>query len=102
MRNRVVTFAGRPVLVTWQQTSWVAIVGVPLDTEPGSHHVKVQQPGASERELPFQVAAKQYAVQQLKVPPSQVNLSPEDEARVARETEKVRGALECFHAARRR
>ena len=35
-------------------------------------------------------------MQQLKVPPSQVNLSPEDEARVARETEKVRGALEAF------
>ena len=35
-------------------------------------------------------------MQQLKVPPSQVNLSPEDEARVARETEKVRAALDAF------
>jgi len=92
----VVTYAGRPVLVAWQQASWLAIVGIPLDTEPGDHQVKVQQPGAGERELAFQVAAKQYAVQQLKVPPNQVNLSPEDEARVARETDKVRGALEAF------
>jgi murein DD-endopeptidase MepM/ murein hydrolase activator NlpD len=92
----VVTYAGRPVLVAWQQASWVAIVGVPLDTEPGIQHVKVQEPGAGARELAFQVAAKQYAVQQLKVPPNQVNLSPEDEARVARETEKVRGALDAF------
>ena len=30
------------------------------------------------------------------MPPSQVNLSPEDEARVARETEKVRAALDAF------
>ena len=92
----VVTYASRPALVAWQQSSWLAIVGIPLDTEPGEHHVRVQQPGANERELTFKVAAKQYAVQQLKVPPSQVNLSPEDEARVARETEKVRGALEAF------
>jgi murein DD-endopeptidase MepM/ murein hydrolase activator NlpD len=92
----VVTYAGRPVLVAWQQASWLAILGIPLDTEPGEYHVQVQQPGANERQLSFKVAAKQYAVQQLKVPPSQVNLSPDDEARVARETEKVRGALEAF------
>jgi murein DD-endopeptidase MepM/ murein hydrolase activator NlpD len=92
----VVTYAGRPVLVTWDQASWLAIVGIPLDTEPGEHHVKVRQAGADERQLSFKVAAKEYAVQQLKVPPSQVNLSAEDEARVARETEKVRGAIDGF------
>lgn len=92
----VVTYAGRPVLVAWQQASWLAILGIPLDTEPGEYQVQVQQPGADERQLSFTVAAKQYAVQQLKVPPSQVNLSPDDEARVARETEKVRGAIEAF------
>jgi len=48
--------------------------------------------------LAFEVAPKEYAVQQLKVPPSQVNLSPEDEARVARESEKVRAALDAFSA----
>jgi len=35
-------------------------------------------------------------VQQLKVAPAQVNLSPEDEARVTQEREKVRTALEGF------
>ena len=92
----VVNYGSKPVLVAWQQDGWLAIVGIPLDTEPGAHHLKVQQPGANERELAFKVAPKQYATQQLKVPPSQVNLSPEDEARVARETEKIRGALESF------
>ena len=48
------------------------------------------------RQLAFKVAAKQYSVQQLKVAPSQVNLSPEDEARVTSEREKVRAALEGF------
>jgi murein DD-endopeptidase MepM/ murein hydrolase activator NlpD len=92
----VVTFAGRPVLVARETSGWLAIVGVPLDTEPGEHQVVVRQPGGSERTLAFEVAAKEYAVQQLKVPPNQVNLSAEDEARVARESEKVRGALDGF------
>ena len=55
--------------------SWMAIVGIPLDTEPGEYHVEVKQPGANERQLAFKVAAKEYAVQRLKVPPNQVNLS---------------------------
>jgi murein DD-endopeptidase MepM/ murein hydrolase activator NlpD len=45
------------------------------------------------------VKPKTYSVQQLKVPPGQVNLSPEDEARVAKETAKVRAALDSFSAA---
>ncbi len=94
----VVSYSGRPVLVTREPTGWVAIVGIPLDTEPGEYQVSVQQPGANQRQIAFKVAAKQYAVQQLKVPPSQVNLSAEDEARVTRETEKVRAALDGIHA----
>ena len=94
----VVTYSGRSVLVAREPVGWLAIVGIPLDTEPGDYQVSVQQPGANPRQLPFKVAAKQYRVQQLKVPPNQVNLSAEDEARVARETEKVRAALDGFTA----
>ena len=54
------------------------------------------QAGGGEQKLPFQVIAKKYAVQQLKVAPGQVNLSPENEARVAGETEKVKAALNSF------
>jgi murein DD-endopeptidase MepM/ murein hydrolase activator NlpD len=93
-----VSYAGRQVLVVWDGTNWLAIVGIPLDTAPGDQQVTVQSPGATGHQLTFKVAAKQYAVQQLKVPPGQVNLSPENEARVARETEKIRGALESFTA----
>src|SRR5688500_5216669 len=92
----VVTYAGKPVLVARQAANWIAVVGIPLDTEPGEYHLDVQQPGADPRQLQFKVLTKDYAVQQLKVPPSQVNLSPENEARVARETEKVRAALDAF------
>ncbi len=92
----VVKYSGQPVLVVREAAGWLAIVGIALDTQPGEYQLQVQQPGANERQIPFKIADKQYSVQQLKVPPSQVNLSAEDEARVADEVKKVRGALESF------
>jgi len=93
-----VAFKGRPVMVVRHQDSWLAILGLGLSIEPGDYHIDVLSKSGSEQKLPFKVAPKQYAVQQLKVPPNQVNLSPEDEARVAKETEKVRAALDAFTA----
>jgi len=92
----IVNYGGRPAFVARHQDGWLAVVGIPLDSEPGEQHVEVTAPGAEARELKFTVAPKQYSVQQLKVPPSQVNLSPEDEARVQRESEKQRAALDSF------
>jgi murein DD-endopeptidase MepM/ murein hydrolase activator NlpD len=92
----VVRYGDRAVLIVRQADGWLAIVGISLDTAPGAYHVDVQQRGAAAQALPFHISAKQYRVQELKVPPSQVNLSPEDEARVSREQEKVRGVLAAF------
>jgi murein DD-endopeptidase MepM/ murein hydrolase activator NlpD len=92
-----VTFNDRPVMVARQGNAWLAIVGIGLSIEPGEYHVDVQQPDGSEKkQLPFTVTAKEYAVQQLKVAPGQVNLSPENEARVKTEGAKVRAALDAF------
>jgi murein DD-endopeptidase MepM/ murein hydrolase activator NlpD len=93
-----VNYAGKQVLVARQQDGWLAILGVSLDTAPGDYQVSVLQPGANPRQLPFKVLDKQYAVQQLKVAPNQVNLSAEDEARVGREGAKVHAALASFSA----
>jgi murein DD-endopeptidase MepM/ murein hydrolase activator NlpD len=91
-----VAFDGKPVMVVRQGDAWLAIVGIGLTIEPGEYHVAVQQPGGSERQLPLTVKPKDYAVQQLKVAPGQVNLSPENEARVKTESAKVRAALDAF------
>jgi murein DD-endopeptidase MepM/ murein hydrolase activator NlpD len=93
-----VTYGGKPVLVVRQADGWQAIVGISLDTAPGEYHVDVQQPGAPARQLTFRISPQQYRVQQLKVAPGQVNLSPEDEARVNGEQEKVRIVLSAFTA----
>jgi murein DD-endopeptidase MepM/ murein hydrolase activator NlpD len=94
-----VTFKDRAVMVVRHQDSWLAVVGLGLNVEPGEYQVDVRQPDGAERKLAFTVAPKTYAVQQLKVPPGQVNLSPENEARVATETQKVRTALDSFSPA---
>jgi murein DD-endopeptidase MepM/ murein hydrolase activator NlpD len=91
-----VSYAGKPVLVARQNEAWVAVVGVALDTAPGDIEVSVKRGSGPEQPLRFRIADKKYSVQELKVPPGQVNLSAEDEARVARETEKVRAAVESF------
>ena len=70
----VVTFEGKRVAVVRQTSGWVAVVGLGLSLPPGPHSVSVEQ----------------------LVAPGQVNLSPEDEARVAREQEKVKAALAGF------
>jgi murein DD-endopeptidase MepM/ murein hydrolase activator NlpD len=93
-----VTFNGKPVMVVRRAGQWRTIVGIPLAAEPGKATIEYSQPQAKEMGVVFDIRPKQYATQQLKVPPNQVNLSPEDEARVARETEKVRAALDAFSA----
>jgi murein DD-endopeptidase MepM/ murein hydrolase activator NlpD len=97
-RLPIAKFGDRQVMVVRKGGAWLAVLGIGLSTEPGDYQVEVRNSGGGEQQLPFKVLAKQYAVQELKVAPNQVNLSPEDEARVARETEKMRGAREAFTA----
>jgi murein DD-endopeptidase MepM/ murein hydrolase activator NlpD len=74
------------VLVSRDDGKWIALVGIPLDAEPGSKIwlVAEQVNGAAER-FEIDVQPKQYAEQHLKVKPGQVELSPEDLARYERE-----------------
>ncbi len=92
----VVNYDGSPVMVLRQPSGWVAVVGIHLDTRPGAKSVDVQQPGRDPSKISFQVLPKSYRTQQLKVAPGQVNLSSENEQRVAREQEKMRAAMTTF------
>ncbi|HEY7379445.1 MAG TPA: peptidoglycan DD-metalloendopeptidase family protein [Steroidobacteraceae bacterium] len=81
------------VMVLADRDRWRAIVGIPLSTKPGKQTVRIEQRGAELRHASFTVGKKQYAVQKLKVPPAQVNLSPEDLERVAKERVHIDAAL---------
>lgn len=90
-----VRFEGDRVLRLRHEGRWRAVVGIPLARQPGPAAVEVIE-GGTTRRLPFTVEGKQYTNQYLKVPARQVDLSPEDLARVEREQARIRAALATF------
>ncbi len=82
-----VSLDGVPVLVSGRPGGWTAVVGIPLDAEPGERLLEVRREGAAPESLPFAVAPVRYAEQRLKVAPGKVDLSPADLARHERERE---------------
>ena len=91
----VATFNGARVMLLPNGKDWRAVVGIPLAQKPGVATLTIAR-GATHELLKFAVKRKSYAAQYLTVPPRQVELSPEDEARVAREQVKLRAALATF------
>ena len=90
-----VTFEGKRVMVLRRDAGWVAVVGIPLARSPGPAQVEIRQGGAP-LTRGFTIEGKAYATQSLKVAPRQVDLSPEDAARVARESPILRKAMDTF------
>jgi murein DD-endopeptidase MepM/ murein hydrolase activator NlpD len=95
-RAPIVTFDGKRALVLKVEQGWRTIVGLPLDASPGTARVAVRGGDAPEQSLEFQITAKQYATQSLKVAPAKVNLSKKDLARSAREHQRVAAAFATF------
>jgi murein DD-endopeptidase MepM/ murein hydrolase activator NlpD len=90
-----VSFAGQRVMLLPGGAGWRAIVGIPLDQQPGEVEVEVGQDGRREVRR-VRIEGKQYAAQYLKVPPRQVDLAPADLARVEAEQARIRAALATF------
>jgi murein DD-endopeptidase MepM/ murein hydrolase activator NlpD len=79
-------------MVIQDGTGWVAVIGIPLSAPLAARSVLVHD-GDGRQQLEFTVSEKLYASQSLKVAPRQVNLSPEDLARVNRERVIIDAAL---------
>jgi murein DD-endopeptidase MepM/ murein hydrolase activator NlpD len=85
------------VLVAREDGEWVALVGIALATKPGSTlRVEAERAGGAVERFEIAVARKAYASQHLKVPPGQVELSPEDLARYERERAHLAGVVKTF------
>jgi murein DD-endopeptidase MepM/ murein hydrolase activator NlpD len=88
-----VRFQGRRVLVARDRTGWVAIVGIPLDTKPGTASLDVDgvgEPRSSPVAQPFEVTDKQYPVQKLTIADNRkVDPPAEDMKRIMREQEVI-------------
>jgi murein DD-endopeptidase MepM/ murein hydrolase activator NlpD len=86
-----------PVLRTGDR--WVAIVGIPLDTKPGTQVARLETPGdaGGSRPLEFAVENRQYEEQRLTVKNQRhVDPSKEDLARIAAERERIDAALGTY------
>jgi murein DD-endopeptidase MepM/ murein hydrolase activator NlpD len=91
----VATLDGARAMVLREGDRWIVVVGIPLGTKPGRQELMVNHGGKTGR-LGFDVAAKTYDVQRLKVAPGQVDLSKRDLERVEKEKVRIRKALTGF------
>jgi murein DD-endopeptidase MepM/ murein hydrolase activator NlpD len=93
----LVRYAGQRVLVLRQSGHWLAVVGIPLDAQPGTAQIVVRRAGAADDEtLGFQISGKEYQLQRLTVAPSKVDLSKHDLERVEHEQDHLHQALATF------
>jgi murein DD-endopeptidase MepM/ murein hydrolase activator NlpD len=90
----VVRFQGQRCMVLRQGDHWLAVVGIPLAASPGQATLEVEN--STPREISFQIADKQYAVQRLTVQPSQVNPPKSELERVARDQKRQHDAVTTF------
>jgi murein DD-endopeptidase MepM/ murein hydrolase activator NlpD len=91
-----VNVEGSPAMVLPDHGTWLAIVGIPLSATLGEHTVNVVDADGTAHELSYSVGPKQYAEQQLTVPPSKVDLSAKDLARYQTEQQRLHAALATF------
>ena len=78
----IVRFNGNRVLVAGDESEWLAVVGIALETRAGSKlPLAIERAHRDSSTLKFAVGRNEYAVQRLTVKPGQVELSPEDLAR---------------------
>jgi murein DD-endopeptidase MepM/ murein hydrolase activator NlpD len=92
----LVQWQGHRVAVVTEGARRKALVGIALSTEPGEHPLTVQDAGGAQRIVPIKVAPKKYREQRLTVPQRQVDLSPEDAARVEKEQQHLRTIYDSF------
>jgi murein DD-endopeptidase MepM/ murein hydrolase activator NlpD len=92
----MVRFSNRAVLTVIEGERRKALVGLALATKPGPFAIDVRRLSGPAEKLPFEVKAKKYVEQRLKVPQRQVDLAPADLARVELETKRIRQSLDSF------
>jgi murein DD-endopeptidase MepM/ murein hydrolase activator NlpD len=93
----VARLGAQRVLVLRDGTEWVALVGIALSTKPGSKlRVEAERADGSIGRHEVTVAGKDYPAQHLKVPPGQVELSPEDLERYQRERTHLARVIRTF------
>jgi murein DD-endopeptidase MepM/ murein hydrolase activator NlpD len=92
----VVTLDGQRAMVLRSEGRWIAVVGLPLSEKAGHLTVVVRNGDAPETSIGFDITDKHYVTQSLKVAPSKVDLSKEDEERVNGEIPHIKAIEATF------
>jgi len=94
----IATFNDQRVAVMRENDQWVAVVGIPLATDPGPHAVRVETPNGVV-DAPFDVVDKKYRTQHLTVKNQRhVEPNPDDLKRIEGERKRSDAALGRFMA----
>jgi murein DD-endopeptidase MepM/ murein hydrolase activator NlpD len=93
-----VSFDGHRAPVLRRGSTWIAVVGVPLDAKQGVQRLAVEDSATGiERSVDFSIRDKKYSEQHLTVQNQrQVDPSPEDLERISAERVRIDRALESY------
>jgi murein DD-endopeptidase MepM/ murein hydrolase activator NlpD len=92
----LVEFAGHRAAVVRRDDRWVAVVGLPLSTKPGTQQLHVVRNNES-RQVAFFIKDKHYRTQKLQIENQrQVTPTAEDLTRIEHERERIDAALGSF------
>ncbi|GGJ92336.1 peptidoglycan DD-metalloendopeptidase family protein [Pseudomonas matsuisoli] len=91
------TYLGKPVLVVREDDArWIAIVGIPLTTKPGTQKIRTER-DSGPVELPFSVNSRVYREQRITLKnKEQVSPSPTNLKRIERELAEQTKAYDQF------
>ena len=89
------SFRGMPVLVMQSDDSWFAVVGIPLDTQPGDLVIR-----SGAEDIRIEVGDHAYREQHLTVQPNYVTPNEEELKRIGRERKIIDTALTNFSKVR--
>ncbi|MGD2139687.1 MAG: peptidoglycan DD-metalloendopeptidase family protein [Burkholderiales bacterium] len=93
----VVRMGNNRIMVIGDPVQWQAVVGIALATKQGSTlHISVNRADGDDVRLPIQIGSKNYATQELKVKPGQVNLSEKNLKRYRRESAHLKKIRRTF------
>ena len=92
------TFKGKPVMVLPNESSYIAVVGLPLSTAPGTQTLQVQNASGTMFTKQFAVLDKTYQSQHITIKNKRmVNPEKRDMERIGREQRRIRKALATWN-----
>jgi murein DD-endopeptidase MepM/ murein hydrolase activator NlpD len=90
----IVHYGDNRIMVVREGQHWYAVVGIPLTTKPGNHHIRVQEQVPPPYKVGFGVKNKQYATQRLTIKNKRkVNPNAADLKRIRGEKKIILAAL---------